>query len=138
MTLCLACLKLGCCRRKSVRLVSHRELASPSFISDVRTFAHSLRLSRDAWQNQLVDWYRDYPGRIVDMSGNEVDLDISVFEVSSIRDWFRDTCCRQPTINGGRYVRAEARQRFIVMATILRATFPTESLMWGMRAANDN
>lgn len=101
-------------------------------------FAFSLRLTRDAWHETLVDWLRDYRGLIIDANGYPVDLDTSVFETESIRDWFRDTCCTLPTPHGARYVRVEVQPRFIVMATILRATFPKESLMWGVCAANDN
>ena len=138
MPLCPSCFLLGyCCRLKTVA-VTRRDLANPDFIYDVRAFAHTLSLSRDAWHNALIDWYRDYCGLIVDASDEEIELDISVFETRSIRDWFRDTCCTAPKPNGARYVRREAQARFAVMATILKSRFPVQALMWGVRAANDN
>jgi hypothetical protein len=135
--LCLNCLRHGYCCKSTTLIVSVNDL-TPAFIQDVRTFSFSLNLTRDAWREKLVDWLRDYRGAIVTKKGNPIHLNTSVFETESIRDWFRDTCCTLPTPNGAHYVRVEAQPRFIVMATILRATFPTESLMWGVRAANDN
>jgi hypothetical protein len=135
--LCLNCLRHGYCCKSTTAIVCVNDL-KPAFIRDVRTFAFSLGLTRDAWHETLVDWLRDYRGVIVDANGKPADLDTSVFETKSIRYWFRDTCCALPTPNGANYVQAEAQPRFIVMATILRATFPNESLMWGVRAANDN
>jgi hypothetical protein len=135
--LCLNCMRHGYCRSLTTLIVTLNDL-TPALIQDVRSFAFSLGLSRDAWHETLIDWLRDYRGAIVNTKGDPVDLDTSVFEIESIRDWFRDTCCTLPTRSGAHYVRVEAQPRFIVMATILRATFPKESLMWGLRAANDN
>jgi hypothetical protein len=137
MSICVNCLLLGYCRDRKTLIVKRDDLKS-DFIRDVREFAFSLGLTRDAWHETLVNWLRDYRGLIINAKGDPVDLDTSVFETASIRDWFRDTCCTLPTPDGARYVRVQAQQRFIVLATILRATFPRESLLWGVRAANDN
>jgi hypothetical protein len=122
----------------TVTLVSDRDILNPAFIHDVRVFAHQLGISRDGWRDYLVNSLRDYPGRIVDASGQDVELDTEVFEQPNIRDWFRDICCTLPAPNGARYIRREARERFRVMATILKAKFPNEALLWGIRPANDN
>lgn len=137
MSICVNCLPLGYCRERKTLIVEINDLR-PEFIRDVRVFAFSLGLTRDAWHETLVNWFRDYHGLIINADGEPVDLDTSVFETESIRDWFRDTCCTLPTPDGARYVRVQAQRRFIVLATILRATFPRESLLWGVRAANDN
>lgn len=136
--LCADCILTLYCKRNVVEAVREAEVLNPDFIHDVRVFAYSLGISRDRWINVLSDWLCDFPGRIVGPNGLEVFLDTEVFELPNIRDWFDDTCCTLPSEYGARYVRTEARERFRIMATILKAKFPKKAVLWGVRAANDN
>lgn len=135
---CFNCLPDGVCHNQQTVLVSDEELSKPAFIRDLRNFTHDLRISSYHWHDFLCDLYRDYPGCIIDDNGQEIFLDMHVFEVPSIRDWFRDFCCKPVPANITPYVRGEARERVRVMGTILQASFPRRSLLWGLRVANDN
>lgn len=136
MPLCPRCLLLGYCRKLNTRLISDEELADPEFIRDVRAFTESLGKTRDEWKDYLADLYRDYRGRILDVQGEEIFLDMELLEQASTY-WFRDTC--QASLPHVRpRLRIEARERFRVLATILRASFPDAAQFWGVRPANDN
>jgi hypothetical protein len=117
-------------RCERTRLVSDRELADPAFIRSLRDFCFGLNISSYQWLDCLTDLYRDVRGCIVDESGCTVFLDMDVFEIPHIRDWFRDFCCTpcKPQITP--YVRFEAKERARVLATIIRAAYgyPPESM----------
>lgn len=136
MFLCPQCFLQGYCRTLRARLITDEELSSPFFLSDVRSYAYRLDISCDVWPGFLTDAYRDYPGTIRNAQGRPVDLDTEVLDAPSIRYWFRDTC--KPVVgNAVPRLRIEARERFRVVATILRARDPAGTRLWGVRAAND-
>ena len=136
--LCVQCLGLNYCRQLASLIVSDAELRNPEFVRDVRTHASRMALTRDGWLPWLENAYRDYPGMIVDASGDPVPLDLSVFETASIRDWFRDFAVRETPAHVRPRLRVEARERVLVLATLLRAIDPKAASSWGIRAANDN
>ena len=135
---CFDCLPDGICRNERIALVSDKALSDPEFIRDLRSFAYGLKVSSYHWHDFLCDLYRDYPGCIINENGEEVFLDMHVFEVPSIRDWFRDFCCTPVPATITPYVRGEARERARILATILKASYFQEAMMWGVSAANDN
>lgn len=108
-------------RCERTRLVTDSELADPAFIRTLRDLCYSLNVSSYHWLDFLTDLYRDYRGCIVDEVGRTVLLDMEVFEVPHIRDWFRDFCCTPCPPNITPYVRGEAKERVRILATILRA-----------------
>lgn len=138
MNLCPTCLGVGYCRELNTPLVTDAELADPEFIRDLRNFASGLPLNCYDWLDGLSDLYRDYPGWIMGPDGQEVLLDMEQFEQPNICYWFREFCCTACPPNVTPRVRKEARERVRVLATILRARFRGDALMWGLRAANDN
>lgn len=138
MTLYCNCFPLGYCRNRQSRIVGNRDLANPDFVRDVHDFALALRIPCDAWLDKLTDHYRDLPGCVVDQSGQEVEIDMGCFETDGIRYWFRDWVNTPWSVDYMPKLRAESKPRVIALATILRATYPAESILWGIRAANDN
>jgi len=135
---CRCCDALDYCRNIKTRLVSDDEISNPEFIRDVRNFAYSLGVSSYYWRDYLNNLYRDYKGWIERSDGQDVFLNMRVFEFDTHRLWFRDFCCKPTRAHIRPYVRKEARGRAKILATILRATFPKKTMMWGVRAANDN
>jgi hypothetical protein len=135
---CECCLVLDHCRNINAKLVSDSELSDPEFIRDVRGFAHGLNVSSYHWRDFLTDLLRDYKGWIEGPDGTEAFLNMRAFEIENQRAWFRDFCCTPTKDHIKPYVRKEARGRAKILATILRAAYPNEALMWGVRAANDN
>lgn len=136
MNLCISCYPLGYCRRVRVAIVTDRELSNGAFVFDVRSYAYSLRISHHRWHDAIIDLYRDFTGTFINEQGAPVDLNTEVFECPSVAFWFRDNFCAPANANG--HVRCEARERFRVAASILRAASPAQAAMWGVRAANDN
>ena len=136
MPLCSCCVTLGYCRKLKSWIVTDEELNNPEFLRDVRITAGELGKTRDEWIEYLSNLYRDYPGRILDAQGEEVFLNMELLEEASPY-WFRDTC-KAPLLRVTPRLRIEARERFRVMATILRACFPDKAQFWGVRPANDN
>lgn len=136
MSLCPYCLARGYCRRLQTQIVSDDDIDNSEFIRDVREFAHKLDINDEEWREFLSNLYRDYRGRVADADGNEIFLDMEEFERPSIREWFRDFCCRLPVRHP--HVRPEARERVRVLATILKAYNPLAASYWGVRPANDN
>ena len=135
---CIRCEKLGYCRYKETTLVTDQELSNSAFLRDVRKFANHLDMASSSWREFLADLYCQYPGCIVDASGQEVFLDMDVFEERYIREWFRDWACTPPKESTNPRLRVEARERIRVLATILRASFPKQAMLWGVIPANDN
>lgn len=119
MGACALCIIEDRCERTV--LVSDRELADPAFIRALRDLCYSLNVSSYHWLDFLTDLYRDYHGCIVDEAGRTVLLDMEVFEVPHIRDWFRDFCCTPCPPNITPYVRGEAKERVRILATILNS-----------------
>lgn len=121
MGACALCIIEDRCER--TLLVTDRELADPAFIRSLRDLCYALNVSSYQWLDFLTDLYRDAHGCIVDESGRTVFLDMDVFEIPHIRDWFRDFCCTPCPPHITPYVRGEAKERVRVLATILRGQF---------------
>lgn len=119
MGACALCIIEDRCERTPI--VTDRELADPAFIRALRDLCYSLNVSSYHWLDFLTDLYRDNRGCIVDEAGRIVLLDMEVFEVPHIRDWFRDFCCTPCPLHITPYVRGEAKERVRVLATILRS-----------------
>lgn len=139
--LCVRCVSLGYCPSRWSHLVRDDELSEPLFLIDFKLFvtryAFRTRLTPDQWLDHLTGLYRDYPGWLRNQCGEEVFLDMTVFEVPHIREWFRDFV--RPVPVGVRpRIKASAKERVRAFTTIMRAHFPEEAMMWGVRAANDN
>jgi len=135
---CVNCFTNGYCLKHQAFMATDLDINNPDFLRDLRSYVLSLGVTCDQWADYLADAYRDYAGRILDAAGQEVFLDMEVFEVPNIRYWFRDWCntpCPETTVPR---IRRETRERVRVLATILRACNPKAALMWGVRAANDN
>ena len=121
MGYCALCIIEDTCAR--TRLVTDRELADPAFIRRLRNVCFRLNVSSYQWIDFLTDLYRDYRGCIVDEAGRTVYLNMDVFEIPHIRDWFRDFCCTQCPPQITPYVRGEARERVRIVATVLRSLY---------------
>ena len=135
--LCSACMGRGFCLKNKVRLVSDEKLNDIDYLSDLKDFMRSLEISDSLWHEHLANLYRDFPGWIVEADGSETFLDMEEFERPNIREWFRDFL--KPLRPGARpRIRAEARSRVRVLATILNAHYPNSALLWGAKIANDN
>ncbi len=138
MMLCMNCLPLGYCAKLNCILVSDKELNNLDFVEDVRSCAQNLRIKPSGWRDFIYDTYRDYPGRVLGSNGEEVFLDLEVFETDGIREWFRDWILRSERLCRSKTLRIESRERVRVIATLLRAQNPRAALIWGVRPANDN
>jgi len=110
-------------RCERTALVSDDALGDPDFLRSLRAFCFNLHISSYHWHDVLADLYRDYRGCVVDAAGCAVYLDMDVFEIPHIRDWFRDFCCTPCPPNITPYVRGEAKERVRVLATILKAHY---------------
>jgi hypothetical protein len=134
------------------RLISNAEIENPNLVRDVKNFGVSLRIPTADWLDFVLEKFAGLDGSIVDERGQCVDLDIEIFLPSDedidagrgaliearIRNWFEDTFSAPVPEHVVPHVRVEARERFRFVATILRAAFPREAMLWGVRAANDN
>lgn len=149
MTLCPACIQKGLCRKRPSLIVAEHELTA-AFVQDARNFAYRLTqetgLTAGEWIDYLVNAYRDHPGRIVDHTGREVWLDTDVLERPYPEDadgwfdatdeaeydhrtWYRDNLM-QPC---GARPRRDNAHRLIVVLSILRARYPLDAMLWGVR-----
>ncbi|KCZ93829.1 hypothetical protein [Hyphomonas johnsonii] len=141
MEFCRECLIAAYCKRLVTPIFVDDELKRPFFQSDLKaflvryTYTHGLPPSE--WHEHLVDLNRDYRGWYKSGDGREVLLRLSVFEIPHIREWFRDYIQIVPNGVETR-LRGESKERVRVLATIMRAYYPEEAMMWGVRAANDN
>ncbi|MFG6537528.1 hypothetical protein [Sulfitobacter sp. CS16] len=138
MFLCIKCLGLGYCARRSCILLSDDDLDNPDFVEDVRACARLLEVSPERWRDYVYDAYRDYPGRVLGPNGTEVFLNLEVFETEGIREWFRDWIYRERPLCRSRKLRVEAKERVRVIGTLLRAQQPIAATTWGLRPANEN
>lgn len=138
MWLCMNCLSLGYCAKVTCILVSDTELNNLDFVEDVRACARALEVPPSNWRDFICDTYRDYPGRVLGPQGDEVFLDLEVFETEGVREWFRDWVYRTDPLCRSKKLRAEAYERVRVIGTLLRAQSPHKAMAWGLRAANDD
>jgi len=138
MLLCMNCLSLGYCAKVTCILVSDVELNNLDFVEDVRAFACALAVPPSNWRDFIYNTYRDYPGRVLGPRGDEVFLDLEVFETDGAREWFRDWVYRTDPLSRSKKLRAESYDRVRVIGTLLRAQNPEKTMTWGLRAANDN
>lgn len=138
---CTKCLRLGFCRRNTVRVVSDAELAQAAFIEDAQvSIGARLRSSPDNIEHidYLTDLYRDFRGRVIGPDGGEVSLDTELLEGETARSWLREFIRPRGPRERAAYLRSQAKERFRVVATIIRAAFPDDAMMWGVRASNEN
>lgn len=138
MNLCLTCLPQGFCRKRRTHLVTDVELASGRFRWDVRKKAYGLGLTPVEWVDAIHDLYSQCPGWIMHADGNEVFLDMNEFERPHIREWFRDWVCDLPARPETQRLHPASKERIRILATIMRAHFPAEAMLWGKEIANDN
>ena len=138
---CAGCVARQYSEREVTPVFTDHELKQKHFQADFRLFLvnytceKGLRFSE--WHDHLCELYRDYPGWMRDVDGREVFLDMGVFEVDHIREWFRDYIQLVPD-KGDTRLRAESKERIRAFASIMRSHFPQRAMMWGVRAANDN
>lgn len=151
MSLCPLCPFSASCKR-GVRLVSDKELSNGEFVRDVRNFAAGLGKRPADWLDYVLKLYASFEGCIVDGRGRPAHLDTTIFlptdqEIDDgvgavieyrMRNWFEETFATPVPENVTPHVRIEAKGRFLIVASILRARFPAQAAMWGVRAANDN
>ena len=126
----------GYCGAKIIRLVTDDELSQPQFVRGLRATARALGYSASEWVDRLSDIYRDFDGVIIDEYGNEVMLDLEVFEFEHARTWYRDQINTPMAEGVSPRLRAESKERLRILGTVLRMVFPGEALGW--LAANDN
>lgn len=138
MNLCLDCLPKGFCTELRTQLVSDIELADWRFRSDVRRKAHSLGYTPVEWVEAIHDLYSQYPGWVIGSDGREAFLAMEEFEKPFIREWFRDWVCSLPSNPETQRLNGASKERIRILATILRAHFPVEAMLWGKEIANDN
>ena len=148
---CAACTCPSLCRRRA-RVVSDLELKNPEFIRDVREFGRALGKSPGEWLDYVLENYARFDGCIVNQDGRSVLLSTHIFlptdeEVDDgnaglienrMRNWFEETFVDPTPAHVTPQVRYPGSERFRIVATVLRAAYPVEAMMWGVRAANDN
>ena len=138
MFTCGRCQSQGFCVNRSAKLFTIEDIRDPLFLADFKAFlvrySFEQKLTPSMWHEHVCDLYRDYSGWIKDENGEAVFLDLDVFEAEHIREWFRDfiEILPEPTLP-----RLGSPKRVQALATIMRAFHPTESLLWGVRVAND-
>jgi len=123
--------------RVVIRLVTDEEIQNPLFRDDVKSFARKLRVPRRKMVDWLVDGYRDADVDIINDEGLAVFVDFEALEegegdlvTTRIADWLKDWLS-EPTRQGASRLRPEAKERVRLIATLLRAIFPKESVVWG-------
>lgn len=141
MIFCRKCAVEQYCKRFVTPIFTEEELRRPFFQADIKAFLVGYTFQHyvlpGEWHDHMVGLYRDYRGWIKGANGKQVFLDLSVFELPHIREWFRDYIQIVPNGVETR-LRGESKERVQVLATIMRAHFPVEASLWGVRAANDN
>jgi len=140
------------CQGSVARLVSDRELRSPEFLRDVRNFTASLGIPKGRLLDAIMEAGARSEARFIDHHKRPVALSFEsllpaddlidaglggAFE-DKIKNWMEETFAVPVPDHVTPHVRVEARKRFRVIATILRAAYPQDAMMWGVRPANDN
>lgn len=141
MTFCVQCHLEQYCKRLVTPVFTDDEIKRPFFLADMKTFlvvySFEHHLLPSEWHDHMVGLYRDYRGWIKGEGGQEIFLDLSVFELLHIREWFRDYIQIVPNGVETR-LRGESKERVRILATIIRTHYPVEASLWGIRPANDN
>ena len=146
---------------QSVLIVTNEELQNSLFINDVLNYAQDLRIAAEDWREYLTSEYARLNVCIIDANGDEVFLDMEVFEIDdellfaandnkeideqirkadkAITNWFENWLCN-PTPKFANHLTTLDKERLRVVATILRTANPHAAIMWGIqgKAANDN
>lgn len=146
---------------QSAQIVTEDELENSLFIADVLNYAQGLQITSDEWREYLTNEYTLLNTCIIDTKGNELFLDMEVFEIDddllfaandnkdadeeikkankAIINWFEHWLCK-PTPKFTSNLTKLDKERLKVVATILRAANPQRAIMWGIqgKAANDN
>lgn len=138
MELCYACLVSGYCRKLNYKPLTNGELALPELVRDGRAAANAYGFTQDAWVEEIHNIYRDLKGRFIDDDGNEVFLNMDVFDSPNIRSWFRDNICKPMNPDLRPVVREATCDRWWVFLSIIRADIGVNAELWGVRPANDN
>lgn len=138
MMLCPLCLSLGYCQNRRTPIVAPSALKDGEFVRGIKHTARQRGVCASEWPEYATNLYRDYPGWIFDPhTGEEVFLDMEPLYEAPI-EWWRDFCVRPCSPRIVPRVRREAIARVVALASILRACFPAEALLWGKTPANDN
>ena len=118
-------------RSPTVYLVTDAELANDLLLADCQDFLRKIRHPRRRFVDWLVDGVRDSSARLLDGTGNPVEIDYDYLEKDHFDLWVRDwITLRSPEVR--RRVRAESRERVRLVITMLRMIFPRESAAWGL------
>lgn len=135
---CVPCYNLGYCAKIAVPVLSECDLANPQIIRGIKNTAYTKRIASSDWLDYACALYRDYPGWVYDpATQREVFIDMEPLEDAPL-EWWRDFCNKPCDPDIIPRVRREARARVIALGSILRAAFPVEAALWGIRPANDN
>ena len=114
-------------------ITSLSQVKNPEFVRLVRNYSSRLaereRIKPCTWLDTITDYYRDLEVLVVDQSGEEIFLDMEVFEVDCIEFWFRDFCRPVPGHVVPR-VRFNAHGRVVALSTILRGRNPLKTNDW--------
>ncbi|QIG79447.1 hypothetical protein [Stakelama tenebrarum] len=102
-----------------IPVVTDEDINDSDNLRDVRNYAASLDVGFRSWHAFITEFYRDIPA-IFEKDGEEVFLNMDVFETPCIDYWFRDFCTHVPE-NVTPRLRKEARQRVLVLASLLKA-----------------
>ena len=141
MRYCESCdqlLVVGYCPICDVPMVTNKEMDDPEFIRDVRQYLAKHEVSSWSLRNHLQDSYMDAMREVYHpLTRKRFDLDMSDFDGAGYREWFRDLKRPIPPEHKP-YIQARTRDRFRVMATVLRAIDPIGTAHWGLRPANDD
>ena len=144
------CSLIGFCQRRCVPIVNDAETRNPDLVRAVRNFCASLNVPAGQMLDYLADTYRDLDAEITVAHGKAIFLDFSPLETDPddadilvncprgerLRDWFRTMTTPVPE-SVTPYIRAEAKERFRILATIIIAANP--QLNWPRTLpANDN
>jgi hypothetical protein len=152
MDRCRACLTTKCQGQWRSQAVSDFELNNPDFIRDVRNFVVDLSKRPAELLDFILDLFARLDGCIVDGAHRPIHLSTDIFLPSDedidqgragvvearIRNWLEETFAAPVPAHITPRVRREARERFRIIATILRAAYPRAAIMWGVRPSNDN
>jgi len=114
-------LRYGFYAKGIIPVVTKRDLLNQRVRRNIKNYAVGLGIPYRQWLEFLTDFYRDAPVIFVDAMGQEVFLDMSVFEdCASIDHWFRDFVVFAPE---GKHVviRKKAMGRVVVLGSLLAA-----------------